>query len=339
MTREKHIGVEEFSTTLFEKFLAVVLAAFLFIGCMWAYFDRLDTEARVEEPAFCVERESYERRDDPAAALSDDEDLPEDESGTSERCLSRSEGHAIDRLVQAQQRHNAVTGDVDELIGVRDEARERYRTSLDADAADPTAKAAYQLAERNLSAARANANRTESILANAKADAAPALNQLRTVEKKRNDRASDERDRAEVQTFVYRLVFTLAILLGSFALLQRWRKRHSRWTILGMGGVGAATLLSLVMALDYLNIEDWGLLILSLSGIAVTTVVFLAYQRFLQTRIPLRRARKNQCIFCGYPVGDETHCEGCGRASHAPCSACGERRRVGTLHCGQCGAS
>jgi hypothetical protein len=36
--------------------------------------------------------------------------------------------------------------------------------------------------------------------------------------------------------------------------------------------------------------------------------------------------------------GDAPHCEGCGREVIAPCAACGQPRRVGSPHCGACGS-
>jgi|EndMetStandDraft_3_1072993.scaffolds.fasta_scaffold128202_2 hypothetical protein len=35
--------------------------------------------------------------------------------------------------------------------------------------------------------------------------------------------------------------------------------------------------------------------------------------------------------------GDAPHCEGCGREVIAPCASCGQPRRVGSPHCGACG--
>ena len=38
-------------------------------------------------------------------------------------------------------------------------------------------------------------------------------------------------------------------------------------------------------------------------------------------------------------VRGSEHCEGCGRAAIAECPTCHGPRRVGTLHCGACGAT
>jgi hypothetical protein len=78
--------------------------------------------------------------------------------------------------------------------------------------------------------------------------------------------------------------------------------------------------------------------VLSLFGIALTLLAFVALQRYLARRLPLRRVRKRECPFCGYPVRGNRRCEGCGREVVAGCAACGADRRVGVLHCGACGA-
>jgi hypothetical protein len=70
----------------------------------------------------------------------------------------------------------------------------------------------------------------------------------------------------------------------------------------------------------------------------MTLLAFVALQRYLARRIPQSRVRKRECPFCGYPVRENQRCEGCGREVVASCAKCGSDRRVGTLHCGACGA-
>ena len=106
--------------------------------------------------------------------------------------------------------------------------------------------------------------------------------------------------------------------------------------------MGYAAILALVLASDYITDYvdplELGPLVLSLFGIALTLLAFIALQRYLARRIPLRRVRKRECPFCGYPVRNNERCEGCGRQVVADCAKCGLDRRVGTLHCGACGA-
>jgi hypothetical protein len=88
---------------------------------------------------------------------------------------------------------------------------------------------------------------------------------------------------------------------------------------------------------DYVDPLDFGPLVLALAGASLTLAAFAALQRYLARRVPFRRVRKRECPFCGFPVGPNEHCEGCGRAVVAECASCAAPRRVGTLHCGACG--
>ena len=100
-------------------------------------------------------------------------------------------------------------------------------------------------------------------------------------------------------------------------------------------------MLALVMAADYVtdyvDTVELGPLLLAIAGVGLTLVAFAALQRYLSRRVPLRRVRKHECPFCGFPSGTTEHCEGCGRQVVAECATCAQPRRVGTLHCGACG--
>lgn len=88
---------------------------------------------------------------------------------------------------------------------------------------------------------------------------------------------------------------------------------------------------------DYLGFDKVGPLAISVAGVALTLAAFVALQRFLAKRIPLRRVRRGECPFCGFPSRDQPHCEGCGRVAVADCPNCHQSRRVGTPRCGACG--
>ena len=139
------------------------------------------------------------------------------------------------------------------------------------------------------------------------------------------------------------LLFVLVTVGAAAALLTTMRERQTRWFPLAGSAVAFATILAFVLAVDYLT--DYfdpfqsGVLALALLGIGVTLLAYLALQRYLARRLPRRRVRKRQCPFCAYPVGDTVRCEGCGREVVAPCSSCSAPRRVGTPHCGACGAT
>lgn len=92
--------------------------------------------------------------------------------------------------------------------------------------------------------------------------------------------------------------------------------------------------------LDYIDPLDLGPIVLSAVGAAATVGAFVGLQRWLAGRIPGRRVRNGECPFCGHPVrGGGPHCEGCGREVLAPCASCDVPRRVGSPHCPACGAA
>ena len=130
---------------------------------------------------------------------------------------------------------------------------------------------------------------------------------------------------------------------AAFGLLNRLRRRRSRYLLVGFAAVGAATIQAFVMACDYttdyVDIGESGPYLLSIAGIVLTLLAFVGLQRYTAKRVPARRVRKHECPFCGFPVRDSGHCEGCGRAVVAPCMRCEGPRRVGTPHCGVCGAT
>ena len=128
---------------------------------------------------------------------------------------------------------------------------------------------------------------------------------------------------------------------ASYRLLIRLRVRNSRYLPAALAWIGATAILAIVMAGDYtdsyIEFDEVGPLVISLVGIALTFAAFVALQRFLAKRVPARRVRRGECPFCGFPVRDKPHCEGCGRAVVADCSSCHRDRRVGTARCGYCG--
>ena len=59
-----------------------------------------------------------------------------------------------------------------------------------------------------------------------------------------------------------------------------------------------------------------------------------AEQAAARANLELRREAYRTAL----DVRDNRRCEGCGRDVVASCTTCGSERRVGTLHCGTCGA-
>jgi hypothetical protein len=298
-TRTTTVDVEEIRTTASEKLLAVVLGVFLLIGGLWTY-GQLDEWARA---AF-------------------------------EPSIAASDRAAVDARLAADSRTGRAAA---AEAAARDElvlAREAYRTALDANQPADALRREYEARQRDHEAARGAAQAARAAASSVSAEAEAAAMRIADEE----DRV---RDREALLGFALRLAFVTGFLGVGLWLLGRLRRVGSRWLPLTFSVVGAATVLAFTMAgdyvTDYVDPLDLGPLVLSLVGIALTLVGFAALQRYLARRIPARRVRKSECPFCGYPVGEGAHCEGCGREVVAPCARCASPRRVGTLHCRTCG--
>lgn len=297
------VDVEEIQTTRSEKVLALVLMVFLLIGGIWAY-QRIDDEVR--------------------EAVGVDDVVP-----------SAEQQAAIDRVDRARLELERAR---EELRAARDNLelrREAYRTALDAGRQAPALERAYVRAQARLRRAQVAVGQARRAVAAAQPAADRAQRSI-------SDEYDSRQDRRELITFVLRLLFVLASLAFAYWLLAALRRRGSRYFPVALAFVGYAAILAFVLAADYITDYvdplELGPLVLSLFGVALTLVAFVVLQRYLARRLPLRRVRKRECPFCGYPVRGNERCEGCGRAVVAPCSTCGSGRRVGTLHCGACGA-
>ncbi len=301
MTR---VHLEEIEITRTEKLLAVILTVFLLTGGVWAY-------TKIDD----LGRSAYRSPD---------------------TYFTPAERAAVERASQAQQRLVLAETAVEESRQDLELAREAYRTALDAGSAAPALERAYRDAQREFDGAQ-----TEATAAHASAAAAqPAAD---AAHRRAGEDAIEAARQSSLVTFLLRLLLVLVTLGLAYWLLVLLRRSTSRYLPVAFACVGSAVLLALVMAVDYLtdyiDVEQLGPLVLSLFGIALTLVVFRWLQRYLARRIPQRRVRKGECPFCGYPSHGCEHCEGCGRVVVAECSTCHHPRRVGTFHCGTCGAS
>jgi hypothetical protein len=297
------VEVEEIETTKSEKLLAAVLAIFVLIGGIWTYQKIDDYAAEWLAPTGPVQ-------------------------------VSAEEQAAIDRYNRAQERmfraDEAEAQALERLVL----AREAYRTALDAGQPADVLKREYDQAQIEHEEAQAEVAAASEEVQSAE----PAAN----LAFERQAKVSAERaDRHELAAFLFRLGFVLALLSLGYWLLDRLRARRSRYLPTVIALVAATALLAFVMAgdyiTDYVDPLDLGPLVLSLAGVVITLFAFAALQRYLAKRIPIRRVRKQECPFCGYPVRGNEHCEGCGRPVLADCAKCTAPRRVGTVHCGVCG--
>jgi lipopolysaccharide export LptBFGC system permease protein LptF len=295
--------IEEIQANKTEKFLAVVLAVFCLIGGVWTYQkidDKVADRVKVDAPVSAADEAAISRR------------------------LS-----AEDRVFAARDR----TGQARRDVVFR---REEYRTALDANRPAPRLEQQYRQAQARLATAERELRAAEAELRRV----APAATQ---AEERRAAEFERRQDRRELYTFLLRLGFVLVLIAAAFPLVLVLHRRRSRYVPLALGFAGFVTALSFVLAgdylTDYIDPLDLGILALSLFGVAMTILAFALLQRYLDRRLPARRVRKGQCPFCGYPVRANESCEGCGRDVVAPCARCEEPRRVGTMHCGACGAA
>jgi hypothetical protein len=297
------VEVEDIQTTKSEKLLAIVLAIFLLIGGVWIY-QRIDDEVREAVGAGIVEP-----------------------SPADQEALGRLEEAEAMRMLAAE-----------ELAAARDDLelrREAYRTALDAGRPAPVLERRYQDAQARFGRAQRELSTAREAVAAAQ-PAARGANESLAAESERRE------DRRALFTLLLRFALVAASLGFGYWLLARLRRSGSRYFAVAVAVVAYAAILALVLAADYVTDYvdplDLGPLVLSLFGIALTLLAFAVLQRYLARRIPIRRVRKRECPFCGYPVRENERCEGCGRQVVASCAKCGCGRRVGTLHSGACGA-
>lgn len=306
-------GDGEIETSGSEKLLAVVLAVFIAIGAIWGYF-KLDEVAgdpvsRSPAPQELIDGEEF-------AALQDHQ-------------------QALASVRQARtERARAVRS-----LELR---REAYRTALDAGEPATELQAEYESAQAELASASKALAGAIAVEVRTRPPAKEALDHLIQSRQAAALNADDERAEHDRVVFLLRLALLVLMLAGAYRLLSRLRSRHSRYLPAAFALIAATAVLACVTAVDYtdgyLAFDELGPLAISIAGVALTLVAFVALQRFLARRIPVRRVRRGECPFCGFPLRDgRPHCEGCGRTVLASCSSCQKDRRVGTPRCGYCG--
>lgn len=308
--RARGVGAEELETTGGEKLLAVVLAIFIVVGAIWAY-ERLD---HVDRPA-----------------------------GFSVAPVTQQDRAALMRSQEAEREKRSAVARRSQAVQALELRREAYRTALDAGEPAGELQQRYATAQAELAAARAALQEARRAAQDAAPGAEAADRRIEQAEAATAQRLDEERRSHDRLVFVLRLALLVALLAGSYLLLERLRSRHSRYLPTAFALTFATAIVALVMAADYtgdyIEFSSAGPLAISLAGIALTLAAFVALQRYLRRRVPLRRARRGDCPFCGYPIRKGRHCEGCGREVVATCSTCQQPRRVGAPRCAACGSA
>ena len=159
----------------------------------------------------------------------------------------------------------------------------------------------------------------------------------------RSQALADEQTSHDRTVLGLRLGLILGMAAAAIWLLGRLRARRSRYLPLVLAWLTATALLGVGLVADYSweefsSLSDLGPLMLAVAGAAMTIAAFVALQRYLARRLPIRRVGRGECPFCGFAQTGGAHCEGCGRRLVGECSTCQRDRRVGTPHCAACGA-
>jgi hypothetical protein len=306
------VGDGEIETSTTEKILALVLAVFIAIGAVWGYV-KLDEVAKSDSTSYVPDR----RLIDPA-----------------EFSAVQKHRQAIRSVERTQRERRAAT----RRLELR---REAYRTALDADEPSAELRVEYEAAQARLASASRELGAAIRVEAMTRPSATEAQKRLTELRERAAEHEDEDRARHDRTVFLLRLALLVLMLAAAYRLLIRLRSRNSRYLPAALAWIGATAILAAVMAADYtdnyIEFAEVGPLAISIVGIALTLVAFVALQRFLAKRVPARRVRRGECPFCGFPLRAKPHCEGCGRAVIASCSSCQKDRRVGTPRCGFCG--
>ncbi len=306
-------GDGEIETTGAEKVLAVVLGIFIAIGAIWGYY-KLDEVAKPDSTYSYV---------------------------SGQEALDPGEFAAIESHVQANRLVSRAQRDRRVAARRLEFSREAYRTALDANEPSADLQAQYEAAQARLAAASKQLTAASATAAQTRPAAMRAKQEVDEQRQAAAQQADDDRVKHDRIVFLLRLGLLVLMLAGSYRLLLRLRSQNPRYLPAALAWIGATAVLAIVMAADYtdsyIEFDEVGPLAISVAGVALTLAAFVALQRFLAKRLPVRRVRRGECPFCGFPVRDKPHCEGCGRAVIADCSSCQRDRRVGTARCGYCG--
>lgn len=299
------VDIEEIESTRSEKFLAVVLLAFLLIGTIWFYV-KVDVwvPGGPEYAAGPAEQRAHQAQDDAWKQQVGAEEVVEREK--SELALAKN--------------------DFDIAVAKGDDA-------ADAETEYKQAETELREAQRRLGEAQQQTRSAERAVA-----------RFDRARQERADHSGHNWAVAGVRLgfIVGWLIASLRIV--SNLRRRQTRFLPLAFAAVGTGVITALVYATDYIT-DYIDPLDLGPIVLSAAGAAATLASFVGLQRWLARRIPGRRVRNGECPFCGHPVRGAAeslgapHCEGCGREVIASCAACSQPRRVGSPHCGACGAA
>lgn len=302
---DTRVDIEDISSTKSERFLAVVLAAFLLIGSIWFY---------VKVDDWVGGSRSWELT--PA-----------------EQTLMRAQDDAW----QAHEKASTAVEREKTEVGL---AKDALDIALAKGESTAALEAQYQRELDQFAAARSTEEKARA-RAEKLSDQASAIE--RKHESQRLS-AGRQWAIAGIRFGFIIVWFGASLRMVSVLRKRQSRFLPLAFAAVGTGVISALVFATDYIT-DYIDPLDLGPIVLSAVGVVATLAAFVGLQRWLAHRLPGRRVRNGECPFCGHPVRDGSgslgapHCEGCGREVIASCAACGRPRRVGSPHCGACGAA
>ncbi len=297
------VETEDISSTKSEKFLAVVLAAFVLIGSGWLYWKAYDWVG--PESAYSYTQEQQK--------IIDTADRAHENFYPIEAQLEE------DRLNLGQAR-----SDLNLAVDRGEDTKQLEQEYRDAQATLAKTQAEYAVAKEKRDVAEAAAQKVRDDQEQAAKDAETSW---------RHWLVAGLRLLFIAGMLIGSLLWTQKLRMRESRYVPIGFAVTASATILSFVFI-------VDYITDYIDILELGPIVLSALGIAATIGAFALLQKYLAKRTTRIRVRKRECPFCAFPVRhDQAHCEGCGRGVSAECSSCHESRRVGTPHCANCGAA
>ncbi|HPU14148.1 MAG TPA: hypothetical protein PLQ19_10175 [Aeromicrobium sp.] len=298
------IATEEIEATRSEKFLSVLLAAFLLIGAGWTYY---------KIPGWVEEA------------------LPNTVSYASVTA-------ADEKANDAMEKYNLALSAEESAVNTLDLARSEYTLAMAKGEGVPEAKEAYEAAQANQ---KLLAQETKEKSAQETTARKAAEDARKTYEEQSKSGLRGWITALLLFGLVALITVGSYVLIGR--LRERESRYLPLGFACAAVGAVMALVFAVDYITDYIDPLDLGPIVLSILGVVATIVAFRVLQKYLAVRVPGMRVRKGDCPFCGFPLHDSGfaaghHCTGCGREVIAPCAVCSQPRRVGSRHCAECGA-
>lgn len=300
---DTRVDIEDISSTKSERFLAVVLAAFLLIGSIWFY-------VKVDDWV----------------------------GGSRSWQLTPAEQSLMNAQDDAWQAHEKAAAAVEREKTEVDLAKDALNIALAKGEPTTALETKYQREVAQFEAARTAQDKARA-RAEKLSDRASAIEKLREEQRLSEGR---QWAIAGIRFAFIVGWFGISLRMVSVLRKRQSRFLPLAFAAVGTGVITALVFATDYIT-DYIDPLDLGPIVLSAVGVVATLAAFVGLQRWLAHRLPGRRVRNGECPFCGHPVREGSgslgapHCEGCGREVIASCAACGQPRRVGSPHCGACG--